>query len=171
LLDYNPETGVLRWKYRTPDMFQDGKLTAAQICAGWNGKHAGAVAGTPHNRGYLHIRIYGRDYLSHRLAWLVVTGEWPTAEIDHANLDKADNRWANLRQAARSQNCANKHVQSNNTSGHKGVHWNKKCGRWVAYIKKSGRRFYLGMFDDIDSASEAYDRASAEHFGDFARAS
>ena len=62
------------------------------------------------------------QYSAHRLARLYQTGWWPPAHIDHVNLDKADNRWSNLRAATRSLNGANRFRQANNSSGFKGVH-------------------------------------------------
>ena len=53
--------------------------------------------------GYLRIQIGARKYLAHRLAWLRMKGRWPRDEIDHHDLDKANNRWANLREATHVQ--------------------------------------------------------------------
>jgi hypothetical protein len=86
-------------------------------------RKTGRIVGTPNNRGYLVIRAGDRVHKVSRLAWLWMTGEWPKDQIDHANLNKADNRWLNLREATPSQNARNCPRLSSNTSGYKGVSW------------------------------------------------
>ncbi|MFA4974657.1 MAG: HNH endonuclease [bacterium] len=169
ILDYNPETGEFRWKPRAVEMFENGAQTAAQSCAIWNARYAGKVAGCMNNNGYLVVRISRRCYFAHRIAWLIVTGEWPNGDVDHKNLDKSDNRWNNLREATRSQNLANKRTPSSNTSGYKGVHWNRQIGKWQAQIRVKGKGIYLGVFNTIDAASSAYENAALMYFGEFAR--
>jgi hypothetical protein len=69
---------------------------------------AGDVAGGANNGDrYRRIRVDNQLYQAHRLAWLYMTGEWPSNGIDHINGHRADNRWANLREATQSQNMAN----------------------------------------------------------------
>jgi hypothetical protein len=67
--------------------------------------------------------LTGVLYREHRLAWLYMTGEWPTHEIDHINGDRVDNRFCNLREATASENRWNSRKRVNNTSGYKGVSW------------------------------------------------
>ena len=64
---------------------------------------------------------------------------------------------------------ANTTLRSYNTSGRKGVCWNKGSGKWQAGIKVRGKSLHLGLFDDIDAAAAAYQQAAAHHFGQFAR--
>lgn len=170
LLDYDPLTGLLRWRARTLDMFTDGAHSAERNCAKWNNHYAGAVAGSPSGNGYLTIVIFGRRHQAHRLAWLIMTGKWPVADIDHENLDRADNRWSNLRHASHSQNMANTRMYSTNTSGLKGVSWHKQNRKWVAQIGIGGKSRYLGSFETLEAAHAAYCAAAAKHFGEFARA-
>jgi hypothetical protein len=80
-----------------------------------------------------------RNYQASRLAWLYMTDSWPVGEIDHANCDRTDNRWANLRLATRSQNQANTRPRA--ASGLKGAYPMRL--KWQAKIK----RIYLGTFD------------------------
>ncbi|RJP45482.1 HNH endonuclease [Candidatus Parcubacteria bacterium] len=129
----------------------------------------GSRAGSLDSKGYLRIGIDGREYRSHRLAWLYMTGEWPPHEIDHINLDKLDNRWRNLRLATGSQNQANKSLYSNNRSGAKGVGWHRRSRKWRAFIQKNGFQIHLGCFSAFEDARRAYEAAAEQLHGEFAR--
>ena len=153
LFSYNPETGEFTRKARR------------------QGARVGQVCGSPDSHGYLQIKINGRNYFAHRLAWLVVYGEWPKHQIDHIDRNPTNNRIANLREATNSQNNHNRGQQVNNTSGYKGVCWNKRAKRWKAYIKLHGRRTHLGYFNTADAAHAAYCVAAQELHGEFARTS
>jgi len=98
-----------------------------------------------------------------------MTGAWPKHQIDHHNLDKADNRWRNLREATRSQNQANRRAHSNSRSGIKGVYLEGRSGRWRAQVQHKGRTHNLGRFDTAEEARAAYATAAAATFGEYAR--
>jgi len=151
LFVYDPETGVLTRRVNHA-----------------NGLKAGTVAGTM-QRGrarYFVTRINRRLYLVHRLAWLYMHGEWPKGFIDHINGNGLDNRLYNLRDVTNKQNLqASLKPPKSNTSGFKGVYWNKKQSKWVAGISIEGRRKYIGSFDSPEVAHEAYLAKKAEvHF-------
>lgn len=121
----------------------------------------GTVAGHTHaGHGYRQIKLDGKLYLAHRLAWLHTYGVWPTDQIDHINRCRTDNRLANLREVTNAQNCQNRPLQCNATSGYAGVTWNKIILKWHARISLGGKRIHLGWFLDKDSAVSA--RATAE---------
>lgn len=120
--------------------------------------------------GYLHIRINCCGMFSaHRLAWLYVYGEWPDGVIDHINGDATDNRIVNLRVATQAQNSANQGKQCRNTSGYKGVYWDKRRSKWMAQIGVQGRYKYLGRYDTAEEAHEAYREGCLRFHGEFAR--
>ena len=121
----------------------------------------GAIAGYINTIGYTVIQVNGRKLHAHRLAWLYMTGEWPTDEIDHINRIRSDNRFANLRPATHLQNCHNTTDRVNNTSGHRGVTWNKARNKWQAQIAFMGKHLYLGLFDSVDEAAAVRKEAVA----------
>ena len=169
ILDYNPDTGVLRWKERPASMFKDGEHSASHRAALWNSRYVGTVAGKLERWGYRDVCINHRHYKAHRLAWLIMTGEWPKDQIDHINLNKNDNRWPNLRAATHSENMANRRLHRNNMSGCKGVYWHKRQKKWLVEISKDKRKIYLGCFDMLEDA-ERVRKEAAEHFhGKYAR--
>lgn len=153
LLNYEPDTGVFTWR-----------VTRNGISP------KGSTAGRVDTKGYVQIKIFYREYSAHRLAWFYVNGEWPTGELDHSNRVRHDNRIENLRLATRSQNAANRALQSSSKTGIKGVHWHKRDRRWEARITVNGRRTHLGQFAHIEDAAAAYRVAAEQHFGNFARA-
>lgn len=144
-------------------------------------RKAGDVAGciSPksyhHGGGYRIIAIrdgaFRKEYGAHRLAWFYVYGVWPKGQLDHINGKRDDNRIANLREATRSQNGANRAANSNNTSGLKGVSLHKATGKWRSDIYVEGKALFLGYHESLASAGAAYDLAAYMHFGEFARVS
>lgn len=90
-------------------------------------------------------------------------------DIDHINGNGLDNRRSNLRLATRSQNMMNRKKQANNTSGHRGVSWQKQKRKWRAIIWASGCKTYLGDFKDIEEAHAAYVSASLRLHGPFSQ--
>ncbi len=91
------------------------------------------------------------------------------ANTDHRNRDKLDNQRKNLRPATVKQNQCNRDMQSNNTSGYKGVYWHKRDRNWQAYIQVNGKRIYLGYYDNLKEAAQAYNKAALKYHGEFAR--
>lgn len=157
LLDYNPETGDLIWRFRTPDMFEDSVgRTSDKKCNSFNARFGGKNAGYVTFEGYINVLFDRKHYPAHRLIWLIVFGKLPEDEIDHRNGKRSDNSLRNLREADRSVNMQNKTIGRNNTSGHVGVYWHKPKNNWRAVIRKNSRRIYLGGFKNIEDAAAAY---------------
>lgn len=165
-LSYDPTTGVLRWlPVEATDRFTRR----------WNTRFAGTIAGSLAKRGYISItlRIGGRNYAfrAHRIAWAIVTGEWPDGEIDHRNNIRSDNRFKNLRQASHSENGKSKSMNKRNSTGLKGV--TKRIHRTMvsyrAQILLNGKKINIGAFDTPEKAAAAYDTAAKQYFGEFAK--
>jgi hypothetical protein len=157
-LDYEPRTGMFIWKQREPG----GKLNT------WAGRRAGChKKGPAHD--YIVIRINYQLYRAHRLAVLWMTGKWPEFEVDHRDGDPLNNRWKNLRVATSSQNKMNARKRSDNTSGYKGVWFEKRRNQWVAEIMVNERKRHVGLFTTIEEARAAREAAARALHGKFAR--
>lgn len=89
-------------------------------------------------------------------------------EIDHINQDKLDNRRCNLRAATRKQNARNMKRNCRNTSGFKGVTWDKSRNKWLAQIKTDTNTKHLGRYDCPIEAYKAYCKAAKKYHGEFA---
>lgn len=118
----------------------------------------------PNAGGYLRIFVDGKLHYAHRLAWLYVNGSFPPSQIDHVNLDKSDNRIANLRLATQQENSQNFPKTKRNTSGIPGVHWCKRDGKWCARIRiGNGLRLTIGYYDELSDAAVAVADAKARY--------
>lgn len=143
LLEYNSETGVFTWVV---------------------GQCQGKRAGSQDQRGYKTVLIDGKRYYIHRLAWLYMTGDWPKKQIDHINRDKSDQRFANLRDVAKSRNMLNSGLRADNRSGFRGVSFHAQRGRWGAQFQHK----HLGLYDTPEEAAAAYRQAAQKLHGDLA---
>ncbi len=171
-LAYDPETGILLWRPRSPDLFTDGQKSREHQCSIWNKAYAGKPAFTSVSKnGYPHGTLFGQSYYAHRVIWALMTGHWPAKQIDHIDGDRQNNRWVNLREASRSENLYNSKKPASNKSGIKGVCWDNGRSKWLAQIGFNGRNHYLGVFDKIEDAASAYAEASARLHGEFRRLS
>ena len=147
-LHYDERTGVFTW------LFKFGAM-----------QDAGDVAGAPNKRGYIRFMIRGKTYAAHRLAWLYMTGRWPTDQIDHIDLNKSNNAWNNLREATNAQNSVNRAKYGKRP--YKGVC--RMGNRFGAYIKFNKRNIYLGMFATAEEARDAFNETALRLSGDFVR--
>lgn len=152
ILQYDPHTGLFTWR----------------VNKAWNAK-AGMRAGSINSRGYVIIRADVKLYKAHRLAWFYFYKKRPEDEIDHKNKICSDNRISNLREATRSQNMGNISRCAVNTTGKKGVTFNKDLGKFCSKIKYKQKTIHLGFFTNLDEAHAAYSAASRRLFGEFSR--
>lgn len=116
--------------------------------------------GTRNNKGYLQISVNGIKYLKHRIIYKMVTGEDPTV-IDHKDHNPKNNKWNNLRNCSTNQNLQNRKPMKNNKLGISGV--TAKRDKFVATIQDK----YLGIFDNLNDAVKARQKAEKEIFGKF----
>lgn len=99
--------------------------------------------------GYLKIKIKGRTFSAHRLAWFLYYGKEPTLEIDHINGDRADNRICNLREVTRAENNYNRYHKVNSKTGYIGISPKKYKTHILYGVHYRNRNYY---FDTIDEA-------------------
>ncbi len=137
ILNYDPISGKFVWyKWR---LTSKGSM-----------KLAGCV-----ENGYLRIKIDGKKYLAHRLAWLYMTGKFPVYEIDHIDRSKMNNQFSNLRDVSHAHNIQNVlSPQSNNKVGLLGVH--KVRDKYRSSIRVDGVLIHLGYFDNKYEAHLRY---------------
>jgi hypothetical protein len=147
IIYYAPDTGEFTWRIPRP------------------GVKAGSMAGTINKDGYVMICVYGRDYPAASVAWLYMTGEWPSGLVDHKDRQPLNNRFENLRDATYHQNNVNK--VNRNKTGHQGVRWAKRSKMWEANIFKNGRPTYIGSFRSPEDAGAAYRDAHVKLHGEF----
>lgn len=141
LLQYDPLTG--KW---------------LRLYASRGTSHKGWFSGSPDRRGYLRLELKGKTYKSHRLAWLYMTGDWPSQYIDHINQNKSDNTFSNLRDVSLSINQLNKKKYSlEKTSSFVGVNFKKKLNKWRACITYKYHVYHLGYFNTELEAHYAYE--------------
>lgn len=89
-------------------------------------------------------------------------------QVDHINCNELDCRKGNMRICTSIQNSRNKQKRSNNTSGYKGVFWNKRIHKWMGQIDINGKHIHLGVFTCIHRAYVAYCKAALKYHGEFA---
>lgn len=142
VLHYDPDTGVFTWLVKL------------------GGRHnIGTIANSVDGKGYIRIQIDGRRYRAHRLAWFYVYGNWPKNNIDHRDRNRKNNRINNLRDRTQAENMRNTGMRPDNTSGYKGVTWDKVNQKWKAQMQVDGRMKFLGRFSKIKDAVSARNAA------------
>ena len=111
-----------------------------------------------------HVRTGG----THRRIWMhsEIVG---ARKVDHRDGDGLNNTRANLRQCSHTENARNCKLAVNNTSGFKGVSFDRWTGRWRARIRAEGRMIFLGRYTTPEEAFAAYCNASAKYHGEFGR--
>lgn len=144
VLSYDEATGEFRWRLRASSRAD-----------------AGALAGRVQRNGYRYIKVDGRDYRAHRLAWFYVHGVWPVQQVDHIDGDKLNNAISNLRDVSASENRLNivRANKNNRGSGFPGVYRNGR--RWQGLIGFRKKRIHVGMFETPEAASAAVERVRA----------
>jgi hypothetical protein len=167
LLDYNPNTGLLFWKPRTPEMFKtSGRYmlkSKEEACEIWNNRFALKEAfKSMSTTVYKVSSIYGRQYYAHRVAFALMEGRWPKV-IDHKNRDRSDNRWVNIRECSQSENTSNRNYVGTKSSKFRGV--SKRNRMWLARCKGKD----IGCFEKEYDAATAYNFVAFEEWGEFAQ--
>ncbi len=151
LIRYDAETGDLVWLVDRNG--RGGKVKP------------GVLAGGIDRKGYVTLVINHKRYSAHRLAWLWMTGAWPTGTIDHKDRNPANNTWTNLRDATHRQNMMNVATRERKSGLPRGVY--QQRGRLYSHIGKGKNYKYLGSFKTVEEARAAWLREAALRGGEF----
>lgn len=162
--DYNQLSGCLTWKARPEHHFKDSRAAKT-----WNSRNAGRSVSVVNGTGYFSPSIDGIHYLAHRVIWKLVTGIDPREQIDHADGNRKNNKWSNLREATKQENGFNQSISMGNKTGFKGVSFNQSSQKFVAQIRRDGKKKFLGRFDSAEAAHLAYVDAAKVVHGQFFR--
>ena len=139
---YDPQTGIFVWKIKPNRRISIGNEAGTQL------------------RGYKMIRLDGAHYACARVAYLYMTGEWPSGEMDHYDGNPLNNRCGNLRNVTRSENAQNqRRAHRGSTVEYLGVSLNKKHTAYRARIFLDGKETGLGEYDSPILAHTAYVKA------------
>lgn len=165
LITYDQVSGRAWHNIRDIKWFRDLEGRSAEhSCKLWNSRYAGKEIVCKSEEGYIHPMILCEKIPLHRLIWLYMTGEWPKGDIDHINGRRDDNRWCNLREVTRKENCRNRKRPKTNTSGCIGVSQRENSGKWRAYINNDkNKRVYIGSFISKEEAIAARKAAEIEY--------
>ena len=112
--------------------------------------------------GYLGTTINNESVFAHHLIFGKPENGFVT---DHIDLDRKNCRSSNIRFVTVAENGANAKLSSRNTSGYKGVTWDRSKGKWKSAI---GSHHFIGRYDNIQEAAIAYDNAMIEKYGEYA---
>ena len=89
-------------------------------------------------------------------------------KVDHVDRNGLNNQRNNLRISTNSQSQMNQGIRKDNTSGYKGVSWNRRLKKWHSQICYRHKRIHLGYFDDKEDAARAYNEAAIKYHKEFA---
>jgi hypothetical protein len=150
-LSYCQFSGSFTWKERCGSSKSDKIFNSL-----FAGKIAGSIVSSSRSKtSYIAIKINGKSYKAHRLAFLMM-GFYLPIEVDHIDNDGTNNKWSNLRPSDRNDNKKNLPIQKSNKTGVIGVNWHKSAKKWQARaVDCSGKRIDLGRYDSFDDAVNA----------------
>ncbi len=124
------------------------------------------------NTGYLYAFLetsnYIRSFFVHRLvAEAFIPNPESKSDVDHIDGNRQNNNVNNLRWCSHSENMMNTGLSKANTSGVKGVYYDKRIGLWRAQIMHNYKTHYLGCFNKLEDAAKARREKAKELFGEF----
>lgn len=128
---------------------------------------AGNLAGYLSKRGYWRVSIDYKHYYTHRIIFLMFHGHLPKL-LDHIDSNPLNNKIENLRAATSAENVRNSKLRKTNTSGIKGVSWDKQHKKWSVAIMVSGKNYRIGRFKDLELAQLAIAEARNKYHQEFA---
>ena len=133
------------------------------------------LKGGVNSAGYWTTTLSKEGKIKTHLIHQLVAREWidnPEGKrcVDHIDGCRTNNHHENLRWATHTENSRNKKKTNKATSSiYKGVSLHKPLQKWVVHIKAPGEALHIGYFTNEKEAAEAYNKAAALHYGDYAR--
>lgn len=125
-LSYDHTSGTVRWKIDIPHL----------------GITPGRVAGHRDTR-YWRIKVKGKKYPLHVVAWYLHTGNWCMGRLDHIDRDGFNNKIDNLRLVTASQNQYNRTQPMTTSAPVAGIRY--KYYKWEVQVGK----LYVGRADTL----------------------
>ena len=105
-------------------------------------------------------RIYKKNVRVHRLVYEAFIGELDDRlVIDHIDTIKTNNEYTNLRQIETRENTTIGKVRKSN---YRGVRYFKPNNKWGSEIQIDGVRYFLGLYDSAELASEQYEKTLSD---------
>ena len=144
--------------------YRDGSLYR-KVTTNYNAK-AGDLVGVVQKRGYLRVRACSKQYLVHRLIFLIHHGYMPET-LDHIDGDPTNNRIENLRDATQQQNCYNRRVRKDNKTGATNIYWKKQIQKWCVNLSINGKTKHFGYFKDFELAELIATEARVKYRSEF----
>lgn len=166
IFDYDPATGIIRWREKPLHLFKRPSRHQAvnTRCAG---KEAGYRSHKPDGKPHaITVEFFGRRMVAHHIAWHLSGRTVPHGMmIDHINQNPFDNRLENLRLADRRQNAVNSRLRYGKY-GVPGVALHPGRPKpWSAKVRTRDGMKRLGYFPTKGLAALAYIKAKMR-FGD-----
>lgn len=156
--EYDMEKGVLIWKHRPLNHF-----STEQSWKSCNTRFANKPAlNSLNGRNYRHGKLDGVPLLAHRVIYKLIYGDDPDSTL-HSYGNTANNKLESISSGTQEENLKDKKKYKNNVSGVNGVSWDKKPGKWKAYIGVNGRPKHLGYFDKLEEAVSVRKAAEIEY--------
>jgi len=127
-------------------------------------RKTGKIMGYKNPRGYILFYFNNVKYYVHRIILTKYLGREIKEgyHCDHINHNKSDNRISNLRELSNQENTQHQQLSSRNTSGFKGVCWQKDRKKWRARITLNKKELHIGYFDTKEEAYSAYKNKAQE---------
>lgn len=102
-----------------------------------------------------------------RMHILVMHSDPKKYEVDHIHHNILDNRKSQLRKILHCENMMNSKLRSDNTTGVKGVYWDKSRNKWLVSITAYKRTYHIGRFDKFEDAVKARQNAEEKYQKNF----
>ena len=137
-----------------------------------NDKRGSMLTITANEYGYIRVFLYidnkKHAKFVHQLVALAFIPNLDNKKtVDHIDNDKINNNINNLRWATKNEQQMNTRIAKNNTTGVKGVLWNKSNNKWKAVITMNGKKIHLGYFVNKEDAINIRVQKAKDEFGEY----